>query len=53
MAQPLGAILIFLVLWELICRGFGVPAYLVPAPTAIWTDTWQIHEPIRKLYVLF
>jgi len=41
-AQPLGAILVSLVLWELICRVFAVPAYLVPTPSAIWTDTWQI-----------
>jgi len=45
-AQPLGALLFFVALWEIVCRAFGVPAYLVPAPSAIWVDTWQIPGPV-------
>jgi NitT/TauT family transport system permease protein len=41
-AQPVGALIVFILLWELICRAFSVPAYLVPAPSAIWTDTWKL-----------
>jgi NitT/TauT family transport system permease protein len=40
--QPVGALVIFVALWELICRGFHVPGYLVPAPSAIFTETWQL-----------
>ena len=40
--QPVGALVIFVALWELACRAFHVPAYLVPAPSAILTDTWQL-----------
>jgi NitT/TauT family transport system permease protein len=29
-------------LWEVVCRTFKVPAYLVPAPSQIWTDTMAI-----------
>ena len=29
----------FLALWELACRAFGIPAYLVPTPSAIWRET--------------
>ena len=45
-AQPLGALVIFVVLWELGCRVFAVPAYLVPAPSAIWTDTVKLAGPV-------
>ena len=35
----------------------GEPADIGPGDTAVfprgWTGTWQIHETIRKLYVLF
>src|SRR5256885_5565343 len=41
-AQPIAALIIFVLLWELVCRAFNVPAYLVPAPSAIWTDTWKL-----------
>jgi NitT/TauT family transport system permease protein len=34
------------VLWELICRAFSIPAYLVPTPSAIWTDTWKLVGPV-------
>jgi len=29
-------------LWEAACRVFHVPAFLVPAPSAIWVDTWKL-----------
>jgi NitT/TauT family transport system permease protein len=45
-AQPVGALIVFVLLWELICRAFSVPAYLVPAPSAIWTDTWKLAGPV-------
>jgi NitT/TauT family transport system permease protein len=45
-AQPVAALIIFVALWELICRGFAVPAYLVPAPSAIWTDTLKLAGPV-------
>ena len=35
----------------------GEPSEIGPGDTAVfprgWTGTWQIHETIRKLYVLF
>src|ERR1051325_6021656 len=40
--QPVAALIAFAVLWELICRAFKIPAYLVPAPSAIWVDTWKL-----------
>jgi NitT/TauT family transport system permease protein len=41
-AQPVAALIVFVLLWEIICRVFSVPAFLVPAPSAIWTDTWKL-----------
>jgi NitT/TauT family transport system permease protein len=41
-AQPVAALVVFVLLWELICRAFNVPAYLVPAPSAIWVDTSKL-----------
>src|SRR5689334_24969497 len=45
-AQPLGALVVFVVAWEALCRLFHVPAYLVPAPSAIFTDTAQLAGPV-------
>jgi NitT/TauT family transport system permease protein len=44
--QPVAALVFFVVLWELVCRFFGVPAYLVPAPSAIWADTLKLAGPV-------
>jgi NitT/TauT family transport system permease protein len=41
-AQPVAALVVFVLLWELICRVFSVPTYLVPAPSAIWADTSKL-----------
>ena len=41
-AQPVAALIVFVLLWEVICRGFSIPAYLVPTPSAIWADTWKL-----------
>ena len=35
-----------LVLWELACRLFAIPAYLVPRPTAIFADTAALAGPV-------
>src|SRR5262245_58059525 len=45
-AQPVAALVVFVLLWELICRAFSVPAFLVPAPSAIWADTWKLIGPV-------
>jgi NitT/TauT family transport system permease protein len=34
------AIVLLFVLWEVICRTFKVPTWLVPAPSKIWDATW-------------
>jgi NitT/TauT family transport system permease protein len=41
-AQPVAALILFVVLWEVMCRVFKIPAYLVPTPSAIWADTWKL-----------
>lgn len=45
-AQPVAALVIFVALWELVCRVFHVPAYLVPAPSVIFTDTAKLSGPV-------
>jgi len=45
-AQPVGALIAFVVLWELTCRVFQLPAYLIPAPSSIWVDTWRLAGPV-------
>lgn len=32
--------------WEAICRGFKIPAYLMPAPSAIWASGNEFAAPI-------
>lgn len=39
---PLVAIVVFVVLWELLVRGFKVPEFLLPAPSAIASASWGV-----------
>ena len=39
---PLLATAAGFLVWEAICQTFNVPAYLVPPPSAIWSDTMAI-----------
>jgi len=41
-AVPLLATAAVFLLWEGICQTFKVPAYLIPAPSQVWTDTMAI-----------
>src|SRR5215831_5862288 len=45
-AQPIAAMVLFVALWELVCRVFHVRAYLLPPPSAIFTDTAELLGPV-------
>ena len=45
-AQPVAALVIFVALWETVCRVFHVRAYLLPPPSAIFTDTTELLGPV-------
>ena len=45
-AQPVVALVIFVALWEAFCRVFHVRAFLLPPPSAIFTDTMQLFGPV-------
>ena len=36
---PIATICLLFVLWEAACRAFAIPAYIVPSPSAIFTET--------------
>ena len=36
---PIAAIAALFLVWEAACRFFAVPSYIIPAPSAIWTET--------------
>ena len=36
---PIAAIASLLVIWEVVCRLFAIPTYIIPAPSAIWQET--------------
>src|SRR5262245_62823599 len=36
---PIAAIMTLIAMWEAVCRLFGVPSYIIPAPSAIWKET--------------
>jgi NitT/TauT family transport system permease protein len=40
--QPVAALILFVALWEVVCRVFHVPAFLVPTPSSIVVDTWKL-----------
>jgi NitT/TauT family transport system permease protein len=45
-AQPVVALVIFVALWEAVCRVFHVRAFLLPPPSAIFTDTMELLGPV-------
>ena len=36
---PIAAIAALISVWEVVCRLFGIPSYIIPAPSAIWHET--------------
>lgn len=36
---PIAAIMTLIAVWEVVCQVFGVPSYIIPAPSAIWKET--------------
>ena len=36
---PIAAITTLFLVWEAACRAFAIPSYIIPAPSAIWTET--------------
>jgi NitT/TauT family transport system permease protein len=36
---PIAAIAVLFLVWEAACRIFSIPSYIIPSPTAIWTET--------------
>ena len=45
---PALAVLAFFAVWEAGVRGFGIPEYLLPAPSAIWTATISAGEVMAR-----
>jgi NitT/TauT family transport system permease protein len=45
-AQPVVALVIFVALWEAVCRVFHVRAFLLPPPSAIFADTTELLGPV-------
>lgn len=39
---PIVVTLLFFLIWELACRAFSIPEYLLPSPSEIWTGTVSI-----------
>lgn len=39
MVLPILTIAALFLVWEAACRGFAIPSYIIPAPSAIWTET--------------
>lgn len=45
-ALPVLTIAALFVLWEVGCRVFGVPGYIIPAPSAIWNATLDSSDSV-------
>ena len=35
-----------LVLWQIVCAGFGISEFIFPSPMRIWTQFWEFKEII-------
>nr|MCS5610310.1 ABC transporter permease [Candidatus Poribacteria bacterium] len=45
---PIGVFVALLIAWEGAVQIFGIPVYLLPAPSVIWTDTIAMASTIGK-----
>ena len=45
---PIGVFVALLIAWEGAVQIFGIPVYLLPAPSVIWTDTTSMASTIGK-----
>lgn len=43
---PLVVLALLVLAWEIACRVFGVPAFLLPSPSAIWGETWAMRMQV-------
>ncbi len=47
-ASPVILMVLIVLLWEVICRAFGVSEFVFPAPSAIWAKMIEFHTEIGK-----
>ncbi|MEC5399936.1 ABC transporter permease [Uliginosibacterium sp. H1] len=45
-AAPWLVVLGLFIVWEIVCRGFDVPEFLLPAPSAVWAAGKEYWQPI-------
>jgi len=43
---PIVAFMLLVAAWEAMVHGFSVPEFILPAPSAIWTETTKIGWPV-------
>ncbi len=36
----------FFAIWEIVCRGFGISSFILPAPSTIMTATWEYRNQL-------
>ncbi|MDO5626230.1 MAG: ABC transporter permease [Pseudomonadota bacterium] len=46
--SPLILLLFIVVVWEAVCRGFGVSEFIFPSPSAIWAKLIEFHAEIAR-----
>lgn len=44
--SPIAFTLVLFILWQSICKGFGVPMTILPAPSDIFAALWKYRTPI-------
>lgn len=43
---PFVVVAVLVLIWEMACRAFAVPGYLLPSPSAIWGETWAMRKQV-------
>ncbi|WP_134684107.1 ABC transporter permease [Brevibacillus migulae] len=42
---------LFLIMWEGICRGFSIPAFILPPPSDVFRSLWDIREQLFGIHL--
>ena len=47
----LTSMVLFLLMWEAICRGFSIPAFILPPPSVVFRSFWDIREQLFGIHL--